>query len=57
MSAEIKAATGAEAVLIQGRGGIFDVKKDGVEIFSKFKLGRFPEDGEIATLLDGAHAD
>lgn len=57
MSAEIKATTGVEALLIKGRGGIFDVKKDGVEIFSKFKLGRFPEDGEIAALLDGAQAD
>ena len=54
MSAEIKSVTGVDAELIPGRGGIFDVKKDGVLIFSKFELGRFPSDGEIAELLAGA---
>jgi len=28
------------------------VKKDGVVIFLKYKLGRFPKEGEIAELLN-----
>jgi predicted Rdx family selenoprotein len=36
------------ADLIPGSAGIFEVKKDGVVIFSKYKLGCFPEEGEIA---------
>jgi len=51
VSAEIKEAVGVEAKLIAGGGGIFDVKRDGVLIFSKHKLGRFPNEGEIADLL------
>tara|TARA_B110000444_G_scaffold24797_1_gene20544 strand:- start:619 stop:765 length:147 start_codon:yes stop_codon:yes gene_type:complete len=39
------------ADLIPGSAGIFEVKKDGVVIFSKYKLGCFPEEGEIAELL------
>ena len=39
------------AVLIPGSGGIFEVKKEGLVIFSKHKLGRFPREGEIAQLL------
>tara|TARA_B110000438_G_C15580730_1_gene549504 strand:- start:628 stop:774 length:147 start_codon:yes stop_codon:yes gene_type:complete len=39
------------ADLIPGSAGIFEVKKDGVVIFSKYKLGCFPEEGKIAELL------
>ena len=39
--------------LIEGKGGIFDVEVDGKLIFSKKKVGRFPEKGEIFALLDG----
>ncbi|HAJ75033.1 MAG TPA: hypothetical protein DCM64_01115 [Gammaproteobacteria bacterium] len=51
MSAEIKEQTGIEAVLIPGGGGIYDIRKDGVLVFSRHKLARFPEPGEIAGLL------
>jgi len=51
VSAEVKEAAGVEATLIAGGGGIFDVKRDGVLIFSKHKHGRFPNEGEIAHLL------
>ncbi|MFT4815719.1 MAG: selenoprotein W-related protein [Pseudohongiellaceae bacterium] len=51
MLAEIKSAAGVSADLIPGSAGIFEVKKDGVVIFSKNKLGRFPKEGEIAELL------
>jgi predicted Rdx family selenoprotein len=49
--AEIKSAVGVSADLIPGSAGIFEVKKDGVVIFSKNKLGRFLKEGEIAELL------
>jgi predicted Rdx family selenoprotein len=51
VSAEIKQQTGIDALLIPGGGGIFDIKQDGVLVFSKHKLARFPEPGEIAGLL------
>lgn len=35
------------ATLIPGRGGIFDVKVDGEMVFSKAKVGRFPEPDEV----------
>jgi hypothetical protein len=34
-----------------GGRGQFDVVRDGELVFSKQAKGRFPEDGEIATLL------
>ncbi len=33
--------------LIEGRGGVFDVKVDGRLIYSKRATGRFPENDEI----------
>jgi hypothetical protein len=39
--------------LIQGSGGIYDVKKNGRLVFSKHELGRFPDsDEEVFKLLD-----
>ena len=38
---------GVKAELIPGDGGIFDVTVDGKMVFSKFKIGRFPESGEV----------
>lgn len=51
MSAEINEAGAHEVNLVGGSGGIFDVTVDGREVFSKFKLNRFPEPGEISRLL------
>jgi predicted Rdx family selenoprotein len=36
---------------VAGSGGIFDVAAEGREIFSKARLGRFPEPGEIEALI------
>jgi selT/selW/selH-like putative selenoprotein len=33
--------------LIEGAGGVFDVEVDGRLVFSKHKVGRFPEAGEV----------
>jgi len=38
---------GIQATLIKGMGGVFEVTLDGNLIFSKKKLGRFPESQEI----------
>jgi selenoprotein W-related protein len=42
-----------EAELIQGGGGIFDVRVDGDLIYSKHETGRFPEHQEILQALEG----
>lgn len=39
--------------LIKGTGGAFEVRRDGELIFSKLRLGRFPEKEEIFAALDG----
>ena len=51
LAAELKEQFAVEADLQKGGGGIFDVKVDGVLIFSKHKAGRFPDAGEVAALL------
>ena len=40
-----------KAELIAGHGGIFDVEVDGDMVFSKHKLERFPEEGEVTDLI------
>jgi selT/selW/selH-like putative selenoprotein len=42
---------GVNVTLIEGSGGVFDVKKDQQLIFSKKKAGRFPEHQEIIAKL------
>jgi len=52
---ELMAAFGAgtEVTLIAGSGGVFEVEVDGELIFSKRELGRFPEPGEVVSLVRG----
>jgi selT/selW/selH-like putative selenoprotein len=47
----IKDKYATESELIRSSGGVFEVFKDGNLIFSKHKLGRFPEDKEVLDLL------
>lgn len=51
MSAEIKEATGKEVFLIEGGGGIFEIRQDGDILWKKTESGVFPADGEAAALL------
>ncbi len=51
MAAAIKKASGVETKLIEGGGGVFDVKVDGQLIYSKHETGRFPDDAEILEQL------
>jgi len=48
---ELQKAFDADATLIPGSGGIFDVIVDGVKVFSKHEVGRFPEPGEVAAKI------
>lgn len=51
MAAEIKQAIGVDATLIKGSGGQFEIVADGQLVFSKKALGRYPERGEVLSLL------
>lgn len=49
-----KHKSGIDALeLIPSDGGRFEVKKNGELIFSKLQCGRFPEDGEVESILSG----
>jgi selenoprotein W-related protein len=40
-----------EVALIPGSGGVFVVRVDGAEVFSKKSAGRFPESAELKQLV------
>jgi selT/selW/selH-like putative selenoprotein len=40
-----------EAELIEGARGVFDVRRDGELIYSKYDTDRFPHPGEVTQLL------
>lgn len=53
MEAELKAIyPDSNIKLIKGGGGIFEVKCNGKVIYSKGKLNRFPNEGEITGLVE-----
>jgi selenoprotein W-related protein len=47
----MKKELGIDCELVASGGGVFEVSVDGKLIFSKKKLGRFPNDGEVVELL------
>lgn len=51
MADELKDTFNVKAELIRSAGGVFEIEADGELIFSKAKLGRFPDDGEVQALL------
>ena len=51
MSAEIKKATGMDVTLIEGGGGIFEVRQNSKLLWKKTEHGVFPAEGEIIDLL------
>lgn len=51
MAAEIRKAFGTDPEMIEGSGGVFDVRVDGELIFSKHEVGRFPEHREVLEKL------
>ena len=44
---------GAKVELIASSGGVFEIVADNRLIYSKKKLGRFPEENEVALILSG----
>jgi hypothetical protein len=46
-------ANGISATALPGGKGQFDVIRVGEVVFSKHETGRFPDDGEILTALQG----
>ena len=51
MAAKIQDALGAEAFLIEGAGGIFDVNVDGKLVYSKHETGDFPDEDALVNDL------
>ncbi|THB79646.1 MAG: SelT/SelW/SelH family protein [Desulfobulbaceae bacterium] len=51
MGAEIRSQFDADVELIAGGGGVFEITLNGRLLYSKKKLGRFPEAGEVVNLL------
>ncbi len=51
MEDELQSKFDGEVELIAGSGGVYEVEVDGKNIFSKKKLNRFPDDGEIVKLI------
>ena len=47
----MKKSRDADVELIASSGGVYEITVDGKLVFSKKKLGRFPEDGEIQRLI------
>lgn len=43
--------SGVDVELVKGKGGVFEISRDGKLLFSKKQLGRFPTDEEIDALL------
>ena len=44
---------GIQSELIQSSGGVFEIELNENLIFSKKKSGRFPNDGEVASFIEG----
>jgi selT/selW/selH-like putative selenoprotein len=55
LAAVIQRKLKTQPKLIEGKGGVFDVKMDGQTIYSKHETGRFPEDSEIIDALTARH--
>lgn len=51
MAAELEDKFSEDSQLIKSSGGVFEVEDKGQLIFSKSKTGRFPEDDEIAKIV------
>jgi selenoprotein W-related protein len=51
LAAAIRSEFGVEPTLIEGGGGIFDIRADGRLIYSKHQTGRFPREAEVLEAL------
>jgi selenoprotein W-related protein len=51
LAAILKKEFGVKSELVASGGGVFEVRVDGRTVFSKRALERFPEDGEVESLI------
>ena len=51
VAAEVQASYGVTPTMVVGRGGVFQVRKDGAIVYDKAQTHRFPEEGEVTKLL------
>lgn len=56
MAEQIEKQFGIKPTLIRSHGGVFEVTDGNDLIFSKKKLGRFPEPGEVEKVLETRNA-
>ena len=54
MAEAIKGKFDVDAKMIEGSGGVFDVRVDGKQIWDKGEVGRFPEHHEILNKITSA---
>ena len=56
MAADLEKKYGTRAEIVQRDGGYYEIYVEGVQVFSKKTLGRFPDDtAEVIQLIDGAN--
>ena len=48
----IKGKFGVDSTLIEGSGGVFDVRVDGTQVWDKKAVGRFPEHDEVLSKIE-----
>jgi len=53
LAEEIKKSLGLEVTLKKSSGGRFEVFLNGELVFSKEQLYRFPQPGEVVTIISG----
>jgi selenoprotein W-related protein len=59
LAAELETTLDESSKLVESSGGVFEVEHNGVLLFSKKAVGRFPQDGEvleIVRLVDTGHS-
>jgi len=52
LASELNKQLGISSELIKSSGGVFEVEYEGNLVFSKKKLGRFPDPGEVVKLIE-----
>ena len=51
LAVELEKAYGVDSELVSGKRGDFEVTVDGEKVFSKQKLSRLPEPGEVSKFI------
>jgi len=51
LSDQLEKDSSDQCTLVPSEGGVFDIEDNGVLLFSKNNSGRFPEEGEVMTII------